>query len=499
MGEITFIKSQGGLNSQAPGEDHISGLLIYHSSLPSGFSANARVKEITDLPAAEALGIVDDKSDETKATGGNVLMTTPGAAGNVQAVVMDGVILGSYTVITSDTNDLVAAGLRAAINALTSTHGYVAAGTGANVALTAPAGLGDSINSGTHLSFTTTGTGAATVTQFTGGVDAFFDVVHYHISEIFRRNPNVKLYVGIYATPVSAYDFAEITTMQNACDGKLRQLGVYLKDEAFSTAHLNTIQAICTVLETNHKPLSVLYAADITAITDLTTLSDLKALTDQNVSVIIGQDGGNTGAALYTEKGYSITCLGATLGAVSLAAVHENIGWVSKFNMSGNNELETPAIANGTLVSTLSDNAIAAIDTKGYIFLKKHVGIAGTYFYDSWTATAATNDYNCIERNRTMDKAIRNVRTNLLPYTNSPIYVDPTSGKLQLAICKNLEAVGNKALEDMEKNGELSGYQTFIDPNQNILQTSNLNIVITNVGVGVSRTMTVKISYTTSL
>ena len=499
MGRITFIKSQGGLNSQAAGEDHISGLLIYHSTLPSGFTATTRVKEITDVPAAEALGIVDDKSDETKATGGNVLITELGAVGTTWTVKMDDVTLGTYIVLTDDDESDVATGLRASINDGTVTHGYSAAGSIANVALTAPAGKGDSINSGSHLVATNSGAGTSTVTQFTGGVDAFFDVIHYHISEFFRINPTGKLYVGIYSTPVSTYDFTEMTSMQNACTGTLRQLAVYLKDEALSTAHLNTIQAICTALETNHKPLSVLYAADITAVTDLTTLSNLKALSDQNVSVVIGQDGANTGAALYTEKGYSITCLGATLGAISKAAVHENIGWVSKFNMSGNNELEVPAIANGTLVNTLSDNAIIAIDTKGYVFLVKHIGISGTYFYDSWTATASTNDYNCIERNRTMDKAIRNVRMNLLPYLNGPIYVDPTSGKLDASICKNLEAVGNKALEDMEKNGELSGYQTFIDPNQNISSTSNLNIVITNVAVGVSRNITIKISYTTQI
>jgi hypothetical protein len=497
MGDIRFIKGQGGLNAQAPGEDHYSGLIVYCDTLPAGFSSTSRVKEITDLPAAEALGIVNDKTDETKASGGKVVITTAGATGNVEAIVMDGVILGSYTVIAADTVNLVAAGLRSAINAGTS--GYVAAGTGADVTLTPPAGLGDSINGGTLLSFTTSGTGAATVTQFTGGIDAFMDVVHYHIAEIFRINPSAKLYLGIFAVPVSTYSFDEITEMQNAADGKLRQVGVYLKDEALSTGHLSSIQTICSALATNHKPLSIIYAADISAISDLTALSNLKALTSPNVSVVIGQDGGNEGLALFADKDYSIGCIGATIGAVTLASVHENIGWVAKFNMSGNNELETPAIANGTLVSSLSDNAIAALDTKGYIFIKKHIGIAGTYFYDDPTCVSATNDYNCIERNRTMDKAIRNVRTNLLPYLNGPIYVDPTSGKLNAAICKNLETVGNKALEDMERNGELSGFQTFIDPNQNILTTSNLNIVITNVAVGVSRNITVKISYTTSI
>jgi hypothetical protein len=497
MGNIVFIKGQGGMNKAASGEDHISAILGYVGTLPSGFSSTDRIKEITDLPAAVALGIVNDKSDETKATGGKVVITTPGAAANVQAIVMDGVILGSYTVVQSDTNDLVAAGLRAAINAGTS--GYVAAGTAADVTLTPPTGLGDSINAGTHLSFTTTGTGAATVTQFSGGVDAVLDVFHYHISECFRINPGVKLYVGLFAVPQSTYDFAEITTMQNFVSGKIRNLGICMNSVAFSTTDMTAIQSVLTTLEGLNKPVScALFAANISAVTDLTTLSNLAALSNAKVSAVIGQDGGATGAALYVEKGYSITCLGALLGAVSLAKVNENVGWRAKFNMAAV-ELETPAIANGTLVNSLTDNALTAIDAKNYIFLKKEVDFAGTYFNDSWTAIARTNDYGNIEANRTMDKAIRGVRANLLPEVNSPVFVDPTSGKLAIDTVKYLEGVAAKALTDMESAREISGWDVVIDPNQDVVSTSKLKVSIVNVPVGVSRDFEIKISYSSSI
>ena len=56
-------------------------------------------------------------------------------------------------------------------------------------------------------------------------------------------------------------------------------------------------------------------------------------------------------------------------------------------------------------------------------------------------------------------------------------------------------ATANKALEDMEKAGELSGYQAKIDPEQDVLSNSTVEVVIKNVPVGVIRRMRVKIGY----
>ena len=51
----------------------------------------------------------------------------------------------------------------------------------------------------------------------------------------------------------------------------------------------------------------------------------------------------------------------------------------------------------------------------------------------------------------------------------------------------------------MEKADELSGYEAFIDPEQNVIATSELEVVVRNVPMGVMRKVKVKIGYTTSL
>jgi len=80
---IVFNRQEGGLGRPLPGSDHLSGMTFYTAgSLPSGFSSNDRIKKIQSVPEAEALGIVDDHSDETKGTGGQVVIGGSWIAGN---------------------------------------------------------------------------------------------------------------------------------------------------------------------------------------------------------------------------------------------------------------------------------------------------------------------------------------------------------------------------------------------------------------------------------
>ena len=77
--------------------------------------------------------------------------------------------------------------------------------------------------------------------------------------------------------------------------------------------------------------------------------------------------------------------------------------------------------------------------------------------------------------------------------------VDASTGKLEAYVVEDLQLVAGKALEDMEKAGELSGYVVEIDPDQNVLSTSQVEMVIKQVGVGVMRKLNIKIGYTTSV
>ena len=332
----------------------------------------------------------------------------------------------------------------------------------------------------------------------TSDADADWDirVLYYQLRSIFNRNPAISLYVGIYK-PNGTPTFSEIKTMQNYTGGKLRQIGVWDGATALDPANLIALQAIRTTLEAQDKPLSIGYAPKIAAVSGLPT--DLAGANKNGVSVIISQDGAGTAADLYkdaknTAKS-SVTAIGEWLGIVSAAAVHESIAWVEKFPTG----IALPAFGDGTLLRDLDTAVIESLDAARYIFFVEYSGLAGAYFNDSHTMDDATSDYAYIESVRTMDKACRNVRTYVLPKLGRPMKVDASTGKLEAYVVEDLQLTAGKALEDMEKAGELSGYVVEIDPDQNILSTSCVEMVIKQVGVGVMRKLNIKIGYTTSV
>jgi hypothetical protein len=317
--------------------------------------------------------------------------------------------------------------------------------------------------------------------------------LHYHLSETFRINPAIMLWVGLFTKPTGNYDFAEIKTMQNFAEGKIRQIGVYAPELALSADSLTALQGIATNLEANDMPLSILYCSKIANISGLTSMASIGL---KNVSVLIGQSGSGVADDLFkTGTGKCVGTIGNTLGMVSKMAVHESIAWVSKCPTG----ISTAAFADGTLVKSVDIGDVNTLNDKRYIFLRTYSGLAGSFYNDSFTMDEQTSDYNAIERTRTMDKAVRGIRTYLLPHLSSPLYVDPSSGKLAPDTVKFLEVTAGRALEDMEKAGELSGYAVEIDPAQNVLASSQVEIQIKKVPVGVMRKVLVKIGYTTQI
>jgi hypothetical protein len=222
-------------------------------------------------------------------------------------------------------------------------------------------------------------------------------------------------------------------------------------------------------------------------------------LTAPNVSVCIGQDGGAKGAALYASKSYSITDLGAKLGAVAAANVNESISWIENFPMvTDGSEFDVVAFANGDAFATTSVTLREALDDKGYLFLVKEIGLTGTYNNDSYTSVATTSDLATIENNRTIDKAKRLLRFFILPKLGSPLRVN-TDGTLRTDTIAIFKALAEKGLGQMETDGELSAYEVIINAAQNVVSTSKLELTVKLVPVGVAREIVINIGFVPNL
>lgn len=506
LNNITFNLGQGGLGRSLPGEDYISGLLFYAATLPSGFSAGNRIKQFFSLADAEAAGITNTFTDETKATG-TFTVTTVGANGDrvelrVNEMLGAVVSLGAYTKVAGDSSTTqVAAAIAAAINAGTFNHGYTAVAAVAVVTISAKPGMGVFLNAGSPLTavYSSGATLAGTIAQFTGGVAGRLAVWHYHISEYFRLQPQGNLFVGIYAVP-GTYAFTEITTMQNFANGKIRQIGVFKDSAAFASGDITLIHGVCAANVAARKELIALYAADIAAVTDISTIADLSTLTANYCSAIIGQDGGARGARLYLATGKSVTVLGATLGAVAKAKVSHSIAWVAQFNISDGVECDVLAFANGVLYthSSVTDSLLDTLDNRRYIFLRKFVGISGSYFNENSSSISLASDYAYISDNRTIQKATRGIYASVLPALNSPITLN-SDGTLSDEAAAYFEGLAGQALNEMVRNGELSGYAANVNTVQNVLSTGILTINVTLVQIATGRNIVVNIGYNVTI
>ena len=504
--DITFIKGQGASKRVAAGEDYITGLILYTASLPSGFTTSANIKQLFSIIDAEALGILATYADETKATA-TYLVTSAGTTGDTATFTVNElngavVTLGTYTKAVTDTTvTLVGAGIALAINNLTYIHGYTASNNAGTVTITARPGLGIFLNSGTPLVVTlsASATLAGTLTAFTGGVASKQAVWHYHIAEFFRGNPSGQLWVGFFPVP-SPYTFAEITTLQTAANGKIRQVGIYKDSAAYASGDLTLIDGVIKTLnDAKHKPLSALYASDLKLVTDITQVADLSALTANKVSSIIGQDGAFLGNQLFQATGKSITQLGIALGLLSASAVSEDFGEPAKFNLSNGFEDDVPAFANGQLLSDplLSDAALDAIDAKRHIFGLRYTGYSGTYFNDNHCAITTASDYAYINDNRVIDKAIRGIYSALIPYLKSKLLKN-ADGTLADTTIAFLQSQALQPLYQMARDqdlGEVSESDVYIDPTQNVTSTSLLVINVLLNENGIARNIQIPISF----
>lgn len=504
MNSLTFVKGAGGLGRPLANNDHISGILFYsNATLPSGFSSNDRIKIVYSLEQAVALGITNTSLGATQATA-TFLVTNAGADGNTITFTVSDIdgtkTLCSYAQNATDAGGTTACATKIAaqINLGTPTHGYTATSNTATVTITAPANQGLYLNTGSPYTFTTNGTVAGTLTQnVVPGVASDIDILHYHVSEFFRMQPKGKLYISIQATS-DIPTFAQVTTLRDFANGEIRQIGVYQKSTAFAGSQVTALQTVATAAATAKKPLSIIYCADIEGTADLSTLANMRLLNAPNVSVVIGQDGGGRGRKLFLATDKTIGILGLTLGAVAFAAVHENIAWYSKFDANNGTECDTLAFGNGNLFTALSDSLKANLDAFGYIFLVKEIGLSGSYFNDSHTSVPLTSDYAYIESNRTIDKAIRNLRTTITPALGSPLYVNE-DGQLSDDVIGYFETLGQRALDGMKNSGELSDFAVVIDPSQDVLSTSTLTIAVQLLPVGSARSIVVNIGYVLQL
>jgi hypothetical protein len=325
-----------------------------------------------------------------------------------------------------------------------------------------------------------------------------YDDLHYHLSELFRMNEEAEVWVGIFDN--TAANMPDVKEVQYEADGDIYTMGVYAWQDAFATTLVDNLQTELDTLESEKQPATAYLAADFSTIPagDMDQQTDLTTLVDQRITVVASQDGGNTGANLFSNKGYSITDLGQKLGAQSRAAVHEDIGWVGQFRVDTGTELSIPAFANGDLIKSYTSGQLDTIHSNRYCFLRKLVNYTGTFNTEAVTATDPTQtDFFDQKNNQIADKAARLLGRRFAPYINSPLYVDPGDGTLPDEQVDFLRGIALEPLDRMEEAGNISFSDVTIDPAQDVLSTQTLTIQVDLGGVGKAHNIDIPMQFTT--
>jgi hypothetical protein len=221
-----------------------------------------------------------------------------------------------------------------------------------------------------------------------------------------------------------------------------------------------------------------------------TSAQDLRTLTANRVMVVMCQDNDVATAAAHANK---YACAGLVLGIASARPVQRNIGRVK----DGPVGITKPALSSGALLSSLTSNTLDTLHNKGYVFFRDFVGLAGYYLNDDNMSVALTDDYAQLTLGRVIDKASRIAYSTYVNELLDEVDVD-SNGRLSQPTCKHYQALIETAIQQ-GMAGEIVNVSAYVDPNQDIIATSQLNIELNIQPFGINRTINITIGFASTL
>jgi hypothetical protein len=331
------------------------------------------------------------------------------------------------------------------------------------------------------------------------GIDEGYDQkfsVYRHVSEFYRvAGEGRTLYLRLYSGTMDECFATHARQMIADADGEIRILavsgaentdGITYTDglpqpvydsialaQEFYDWTFDTFRPCQVILEGYH-----FNAQSASAAANLRNLQITPGVTLEafKVSVCIGQDFAAVDGLSDGDCRKFRADIGTMLGSLAFRQVNGNIGEVSGGCL-------TNAAKGVWLVAGLSnhqgiadwDAQLEQLDDKGYLFAIHYAGLSGFYWNNDYTCTPVIKDkegyFNeyTISYGRVLDKAVRDLRTALLPYVKSTQQVDPDTGKLPKSTVAYFEAVGDSVFESMQARGLITKGRTTVNADSNLL------------------------------
>lgn len=214
-------------------------------------------------------------------------------------------------------------------------------------------------------------------------------------------------------------------------------------------------------------PLRILLGGRLDVTTNVP--QDLKALTHNRLGVICGD----------TVSTSNNAAVGLALGRVARTAVSTSIARVKDGPLVN--------VENAYIGSVLSQDFAQrnVLIDKGAITITTYFQRTGYYFSDDQMCALPTDDFTNLVNGRVVDKAHRIAYQVYVQELHESVPIDPATGQISPEVAKSLEGKIEQAVTTTMAN-EISGFDAFVDTNQNVIATGKvtLNASITPFGYG---------------
>ena len=326
------------------------------------------------------------------------------------------------------------------------------------------------------------------------------------VKEFYNEAPDgSKLWIMGVADTVTIADIVDKTKdnakkLLVAANGTIRTLAVKIKDKSGYTPTVTTgidgtVRTAITnaqslaewATETLFAPVMVLLEGrHYTGNAETLESNPINTGNDNRVGVVIGD-------TVADSKGAAV---GLLAGRIASIPVQRSIARVRTGSITAT------MMYIGSVAAELGNPG--TINDCGFICPRTFVGKAGYYWSDDKLAAEVSDDYSLIPRRRVADKAYRITYSTLINEVAEEISVTD-DGKISAPVVKAIQtAVESAIVNNMTSRGNLGndpsdpndmGVECYINPDQNIVATSRLDVQLRIKPHGYSKYIEVSLGF----
>lgn len=325
--------------------------------------------------------------------------------------------------------------------------------------------------------------------------------LYRHVVDFYRQSPDgTKLVIyGVDPSTKMAElldkEEGDVRKLIEAQGGALRAVLVSTEagdaEEVTEGLSPDTLNALAPAQELAEWATTTLYAPLFVVIDGRGyTGKDLRDLSREEynrVAILVGSN-------QASDKG---SCLGILAGRLATSPVQRNIGRVR------DGALKPSLFYLGDKPVEEKQSEVVDLNDKRYITVRRYVGRSGYYFADDHLACKQTDDYAQIASRRVIDKAYRITYDTLLDLMLEELELNE-DGTLKAPIIKAWEQKVVSSIDRaMTASGELSGddgegCQCYINPEQNVVATSRIELSLKVRPHGYARYIDVNLGFLVS-